>query len=192
MIDFQKRVTETHSLIASLSNLEISFHSAADCCLTALKQGGKLLICGNGGSAAEAQHLAGELLGHYKSDRTPLPAIALTADSAVLTCIANDYRFQDVFARQIQALGRPGDVLVAFSTSGNSPNVVQALLLARAVNMASVAFLGGADGGPAGKLADHSLIVPHPDTARIQECHQFLMHCLMDSIDAGISLSETQ
>jgi D-sedoheptulose 7-phosphate isomerase len=189
MIDYRKRVDEAHSVIASLSNLETSFHSAAACCLTALRQGGKLLICGNGGSAAEAQHLAGELLGRYKSDRTPLPAIALTADSAVVTCIANDYRFEDVFARQVQALGRPGDVLVAFTTSGNSPNVVQALLMARTANMASVAFLGGCDGGPAGGLADYSLIVSHPDTARIQECHQFLMHCLMDSIEAGMSLS---
>jgi D-sedoheptulose 7-phosphate isomerase len=104
----------------------------------------------------------------------------------VLTCIGNDYRFQDVFARQVEALGRPGDVLVAFTTSGNSPNVTQALTAARTAHVDSIAFLGGCDGGAARKLADYSLIVSSPDTARIQEAHRFLMHCLMDAIEAGL------
>jgi D-sedoheptulose 7-phosphate isomerase len=186
MIHYRNRVDEALSLFTSLRDLEADFLSAADCCLTALKGGGKLLVCGNGGSAAEAQHLAGELVGRYKRERSPLPAIALTADSAVLTCIGNDYRFQDLFARQIRALGRPGDVLVVFTTSGNSPNVLQALDTARSINMASVAFLGRGDGGSAAKLADHPLIVSSPDTARIQEGHQFLMHCLMDVIEAAL------
>jgi D-sedoheptulose 7-phosphate isomerase len=186
MNDYQKCVDEVLSLFESLRALETDIRSAAACCLTALEQGGKVLICGNGGSAAEAQHLAGEFVGRYKRDRAALPAIALTADSAVLTCVANDYQFQDVFARQVRALGRSGDILVVFTTSGNSPNVIQAMLAARAASMASIAFLGGGDGGTAGGLADYGLIVPHPDTARIQEGHQFLMHCLMDAIEAGI------
>jgi D-sedoheptulose 7-phosphate isomerase len=112
-----------------------------------------------------------------------LPAVALTADSAVLTCVGNDFRFEDVFARQVQALGNPGDVLVAFTTSGYSGNVLAALELARKLQLTSIAFLGR-DGGAAACLADCKLIVPHTDTARIQEGHQFLMHSLMDIIEA--------
>jgi D-sedoheptulose 7-phosphate isomerase len=169
----------------ALASLEGSFLRAASICNEVLASGGKLLICGNGGSAAEAQHLAGELMGRYKADRVPLAAVALTADSALLTCIGNDYRFEDVFARQLRGLARPGDVLIAFTTSGNSPNVLLALETAREMKIPSIAFLGN-EGGKAAALADFVLIVPHRATARIQEGHQFLMHCLMDEIEAWL------
>jgi len=151
--------------------------------LEALQQGGKLVTFGNGGSACEAQHLVGELMGRYKSNRRPLAAVALTADTTVLTCIGNDFDFEDVFARQVEGLCRPGDLLIAFSTSGNSPNVVRALETGRQAGIRSIAFLGR-DGGKAASLADCALIVRHHDTARIQEGHNFLMHSLMDVIEA--------
>ncbi len=128
-------------------------------------------------------------MGRYKKDRRALPAIALTADSALVTCIGNDYCFEEVFARQLRALGNPGDVLIAFTTSGSSPNVIRALEAAREFRMQSIAFLGR-DGGKAKDLADCVLLVAHPDTARAQEGHQFLMHSLMDQIETGLRLTE--
>jgi D-sedoheptulose 7-phosphate isomerase len=167
----------------SLAALETQLWNAAAICTETFARGGKLLLCGNGGSAAEAQHLAGELMGRYKDDRIPLPAVAFTADSTLLTCIGNDYRFEEIFARQFRGLARPGDALLAFTTSGNSPNVLLALEAARESAIPSIAFLGG-DGGKAKSIAGCALIVPHRDTARVQEGHQFLMHCLMDQIEA--------
>ena len=167
----------------TMSALEDQLHNAAALCIEVFQRGGKLLICGNGGSAAEAQHLAGELMGRYKKERPPLPAVALTADSALLTCIGNDYRFEEVFARQVRGLAQPADALIAFTTSGNSPNVLLALEAAREMNIPGIAFLGG-EGGKAKLAATCTLIVPHPETARVQEGHQFLMHCLMDEIEA--------
>jgi len=167
----------------SLAALEPQLRSAASICTEVFAGGGKLLICGNGGSAAEAQHLAGELMGRYQGDRGPLPAVALTADSAVLTSIGNDYRFEEIFARQFRGLARSGDALIVFTTSGNSPNVLLALEAAREKNLPSIAFLGG-DGGKAKSMAACALIVPHRDTARVQEGHQFLIHCLMDEIES--------
>ncbi len=171
-------------MMESLRAMSGLLRSCAERCLAALNRGGKLLICGNGGSAAQAQHLAGELLGRYKSDRRPLAAITLAVDAAVLTCIANDYRFEEIFSRQVRGLGRPGDVLIALTTSGRSPDVLEALRTAREMGMETIAFLGG-DGGPALPLSDYALVVGHSDTARIQEGHQFLMHCFMDLIEAG-------
>jgi D-sedoheptulose 7-phosphate isomerase len=171
----------------SLEALVPELGDAIELCLETFRQGRKLLICGNGGSAAEAQHLAGELVGRYRQhDRAPLPAVALTADTAILTCIGNDYRFEDLFARQVRGLGCLGDVLVAFTTSGDSPNVIEALGAARAMDLKSICFLGR-DGGRARHLSDCCLTVPHWDTARIQEAHQFLLHCLMDGIEAGLA-----
>jgi len=180
---FEASVDDAMQLLDSLRPLESSLREAAACCISSFKGGHKLLACGNGGSACEAQHLVGELIGRYRGTRDGLPAVALTADSAVLTCVGNDFRFEDVFARQVQALGNPGDVLVAFTTSGYSGNVLAALELARKLQLTSIAFLGR-DGGAAACLADCKLIVPHTDTARIQEGHQFLMHSLMDIIEA--------
>jgi D-sedoheptulose 7-phosphate isomerase len=184
MSAYRDRLREAIGALESLSDLEASVETAAHWCVDRLAAGGKLLICGNGGSAAEAQHLAGELVGHYRVDRMPLAAVALTADSAVLTCIGNDYAFDEIFARQVRALGCAGDILVVFTTSGNSPNVLKALAAAREAGMKSLAFLGG-DGGKARDLADCALVVRHGDTARAQEGHQFLMHALMDLIEAG-------
>jgi D-sedoheptulose 7-phosphate isomerase len=181
---YQKNLREAIEVIESLKDFEAGVGTAANWCIEALASGGKLLICGNGGSAAEAQHLAGELMGRYKQNRAPLAAITLGADAAVMTCIGNDYSFDEAFARQLRALGRAGDVLIAFTTSGASPNVLKALAAAKDLGLKTVAFLGR-DGGEAGKLADCALVVRHWDTARVQEGHQFLMHALMDAIEAG-------
>jgi D-sedoheptulose 7-phosphate isomerase len=185
MFSLDENLKELAAVMESLRKMSPVLHEAADMCIAALKGGGKLLVCGNGGSAAEAQHLTGELVGRYKESRRPLAAITLAADAAVLTCIGNDYSFEDVFSRQVQALGKPGDVLVSFTTSGRSPDVLAALGAAKEVGVGSVSFLGR-DGGPALALTDCALVVKHNDTARIQEGHQFLMHCMMDLIEAGL------
>jgi D-sedoheptulose 7-phosphate isomerase len=185
MSSFDRSLSEVLAVMESLRGMTPALRDAADRCLAALNSGGKLLVCGNGGSAAEAQHLTGELVGRYKESRRPLAAITLAADAAVLTCIGNDYSFEEVFSRQVQALGRPGDVLIAFTTSGRSPDVLAALRAAREAFVGTVSFLGR-DGGPALALSDCALVVHHEDTARIQEGHQFLMHCLMDIIEEGI------
>ncbi|HEX9428462.1 MAG TPA: SIS domain-containing protein [Candidatus Polarisedimenticolia bacterium] len=147
-----------------------------------LEAGGKVLACGNGGSAADAQHFAGELVGRYREERRALPGLALNADGPVLTCLANDYEYAHVFARQVEALGRPGDLLLALSTSGRSPNIVEALRVARARNLTAVAFLGR-DGGDARGLASLEIIVPSQETARIQECHGLMLHLLCEALD---------
>lgn len=158
---------------------------AAQVCETVLA-GRLLLTCGNGGSAADAQHLAEELIGRYRASRRALPAVALTADSAALTCIANDFGYEAVFARQIEGLGRPGDLLVCFSTSGNSPNIVAALQAARAHGLASIALLGK-DGGAARALADQALVVPGHDTARIQEAHLQVLHYICEVVEVALA-----
>lgn len=185
MDGFEKSLDDSVAMLESLRAMSDKVRVCAESCLAALNAGGKLLICGNGGSAAQAQHLTGELVGRYKKDRRPLAAITLGTDAAVLTCIGNDYRFEEIFSRQLRALGRPGDVLIEFTTSGQSPDMLEALRAAREIGMKSIAFLGG-DGGPALPLCDNALIVSHHDTARIQEGHQFLIHCLMDLIEAGL------
>jgi D-sedoheptulose 7-phosphate isomerase len=185
MNNFDRSLDDSMAMLESLRAMSDLLRISADRCLAALNNGGKLLICGNGGSAAQAQHLAGELLGRYKKNRRPLAAITLTADASVLTCIGNDYRFEEIFSRQVKALGRPGDVLIALSTSGRSPDILEALRSAKEIRMKAIAFLGG-DGGAALSLSDSALVVGNLDTARIQEGHQFLLHCLMDLIEAGL------
>jgi D-sedoheptulose 7-phosphate isomerase len=147
--------------------------------------GHMLLTCGNGGSATDAQHLAEELIGRYRANRRALPAVALTADSAALTCIANDFGYDQVFARQIEGLARPGDMLVCFSTSGNSANIVAALQAARARGASSVALLGK-DGGAARDLADLALVVASADTARIQEAHLQVLHYICEVVEQAV------
>lgn len=144
---------------------------------------GRLFTFGNGGSAADAQHLAAELIGRYQRARRPLPAIALTVDPSVLTCIANDFGYDDVFARQIVGFVRPGDMVIAFSTSGRSENVVRGLRAARKQGATTV-FFGGSGGGPAAHHADHALVVDSKQTARIQEMHVLLLHLLSEQVDA--------
>ena len=164
--------------------------AAASAMAEALRAGGRVLACGNGGSAADAQHFAAELLNRFETERPPLAAIALTTDSSTLTSIANDYDFRQVFSKQVQALGRPGDVLLAISTSGNSPNVLAAIEVAQAAGLVVVA-LTGRDGGTLGRAlrsdrsppVDIELRVPHSSTAHVQEVHILVLHCICDTID---------
>ncbi|MDQ3937889.1 MAG: SIS domain-containing protein [Chloroflexota bacterium] len=146
-----------------------------------LAGGGKLIAFGNGGSAADAQHFAAELIGHFRRDRRPLPAIALTSDSSVVTAIANDYAYPDVFARQVAAVANGGDVVVGISTSGDSENVLRGLLAARQRGAPTVALIG--QDGRIAEVADHVLAVPSGDTARVQEMHILLIHLLSEIVD---------
>jgi len=160
----------------------------AEIMVASLAQHGKILSCGNGGSAADAQHFSGELLGRFEMERAGLPAVALTTDTSTLTALANDYGFADVFAKQVHALGRPGDVLLALSTSGNSENVLRAITAAHGRDMAVVA-LTGRDGGKIGAAlgeADVEIRVPSQRTCRVQETHILIIHCICDLIDAQI------
>jgi D-sedoheptulose 7-phosphate isomerase len=151
----------------------------------ALKAGGKALACGNGGSAADAQHFAAELVNRFEAERPPLAAVALTTDSSNLTSIANDYAWDQVFAKQLRAIGRRGDVLLAISTSGNSPNVIEALRAAHEIGVRVIALSGRGGGKMAPMLTrdDVHICVPHQNTARIQEVHLLVLHCLCDAID---------
>jgi len=158
---------------------------AAEMMTTALLADARILACGNGGSAADAQHFAAELVGRFERERPGLPAISLTTDTSLLTAVANDYAFEQIFAKQVRALGRRGDVLLAISTSGNSPNVIEAIGAAHEHEMRIVA-LTGKGGGRIGELlneGDVHLCVPHTRTARIQEVHLTTIHCLCDAID---------
>lgn len=186
MSSFTVSLQESMAVLTSLKDLEPALVRAAEKCAASLKSGGKLLICGNGGSAAEAMHLVGELVGRYKNSRAPMAAISLGTDPALATCIGNDYSYEELFSRQVKGLGRPGDVLIVFTSSGRSPNVLRALKAARAMGIPSIAFLGK-DGGPALPLADEALVVRHNDTARVQEGHQFLMHSLMDLLEVSVA-----
>ncbi|HYN12899.1 MAG TPA: phosphoheptose isomerase [Burkholderiales bacterium] len=150
-----------------------------------LRSGGKALACGNGGSAADAQHFAAELVNRFETERPPLAAIALTTDSSTLTSIANDYAYQQIFSKQLRALGRRGDVLLAISTSGNSANVLDAIQVAHEIGVRVIALTGNGGGRMAAALRadDVHLCVPHKRTARIQEVHLLVLHCLCDGID---------
>ncbi len=151
--------------------------SAARLLVATLRSGGTILLCGNGGSAALAQHMACELVGRMRGDHPAWAAVALTSDSAVMTAVANDFGFETVFARQVRALGKPGDVLVALSTSGSSPNIIAAARAARGKNIAVVG-LTGADGGELARLCTLHLAVPSDDTPRVQEVHGVLAHAI--------------
>lgn len=157
----------------------------ADLLAETFRKGNKVLLFGNGGSATDASHVAAEFVGRYRRERAPLAAIALSADQAKLTCIANDYGYAEVFARQVQALGRPGDVAIGISTSGNSPNVLKGLQAARAQGLVTVAWTGGTGGKLVG-LADHVFIVPSTVVARIQETHHTLGHVLCELVDEAL------
>jgi D-sedoheptulose 7-phosphate isomerase len=172
----------------ALEVLPDSIAQAASLIVQSLLSDGKVLSCGNGGSAGDAQHFSSELLNRFERERPSLPAIALTTDTSTLTSIANDYSYNEVFSKQVRALGRPGDVLLAISTSGNSRNVLEAIKVAHQREMNIVA-LTGRDGGSLRELlqtGDIEICVPSPITARIQEVHLLVIHCLCDLIDAQL------
>jgi D-sedoheptulose 7-phosphate isomerase len=177
-------LTEHVELVAAVESLLPEVDDVARELIATYERMGRLFTIGNGGSAADAQHLAAELVGRYSRERRPLAATALTVDPSVVTCIGNDYSFEDVFARQVQALVRAGDMVIAFTTSGRSENVVRALAAAREQGATTVLYGGGADGGPAAKHADHALVVPSDKTARVQEMHVLLLHLVIDQVDA--------
>lgn len=156
------------------------------------EQGGKLLICGNGGSAADAQHFAAEFMNRFRIDRQPWPAIALSTDTSVLTSIANDAAYEDVFARQVRALGRPGDVLIGLSTSGRSANVLAALKAARERGLITIGFTGEAGSEQMAGICDLMLAVPSNETARIQECHEFVYHVVAGMVEAQLQRAANQ
>lgn len=181
---FDDHVTTVNALRQCASEIE----SGAGLCVDALKAGGKILLCGNGGSAADAQHIAAELIGRFINDRRPLPAIALTTDTSALTAIGNDYGYADVFSRQVAGLAVYGDVLIAISTSGNSENVNRACEVARDKGC-SVVALSGKGGGALNALADVSIVVPSSTTARIQECHILIGHLFCGLIEDALGLN---
>ncbi|GAB1417847.1 D-sedoheptulose 7-phosphate isomerase [Bacteroidales bacterium] len=167
------------------ARLEHSIRAMADCCVQSLRLGGKLLFCGNGGSAADAQHLSAELSGRYRYDRPPLFAEALHVNTSFVTAVANDYHYDKVFARMVEAMGKPGDVLVALSTSGNSRSILNAAHKARELNLSVIGF-SGETGGELKGLSDFILLVPSADTALIQEAHIMIGHILCELIEQAM------
>lgn len=184
----QKKLNEAQQVLLAIS-ADIALHSrleqAALACIQCLRAGGKILLAGNGGSAADAQHIAGEFVSRFAFDRPGLPAIALTTDTSILTAIGNDYGYEKLFARQVQAHGQKGDVLIGYSTSGKSPNVLMAFEEARARGMVTIGLTGNR-GGPMVELCDHLLEVPSADTPRIQEGHAVLGHILCGLVEVAL------
>ena len=158
---------------------------AVEMCQNALKQGHKIMFCGNGGSASQAQHLAAELVGRYKLNRSAMASIALTTDTSILTAVGNDYGFDEIFARQVEGLGKEGDILIGLSTSGNSMNVLKAFDLAKEKNITTIAFVG-AQGGKMAEKASLSICVPSRETNHIQEMHLALGHMLCGLIEENL------
>ena len=179
---FGKAIAAHHDVIREMEHQQAVLMAIAQAMTAALHAGGKILWCGNGGSAADSQHLAAEIVGRFRQNRRGLASIALTTDTSILTAVANDFGFEAVFARQVEALGNAGDVLVGISTSGTSPNVVAALMQARAEGMVTIAFTGQG-GGKSAAFADHLFAVESRETARIQEAHSLAGHMICDWIE---------
>jgi D-sedoheptulose 7-phosphate isomerase len=186
---FEGALSEHLSVMQSLAALQPAIETSAHRLAACLRAGAKVLFCGNGGSAADSQHLASELTGRFVKDRAPLAGIALSTDSSALTCIGNDYGFDHVFSRQVLGLGRAGDCLVAISTSGNSPNVIAAVEAARSIGITSIGLLGR-DGGRLAAMCDECVIVPSTTTARIQEAHIFIGHLWCTLIEAELGVGQ--
>ncbi len=182
---FEQSLSAAIETFESLRPLQPLVEETAALVLAALRAGGKLLFCGNGGSAADASHIATEFACRFSGDRRPYPAISFSADGGLLTAIGNDYSFQDLFARQVRAFGKPGDVMVALTTSGKSRNVLSALEEARRIGIKTVVFLGKGGGFTKG-AADIEIIVPGTVTARIQEAHKFLLHVVCELVEPGL------
>jgi D-sedoheptulose 7-phosphate isomerase len=183
-----KIISDACQTLQSILPQQTTFDQAADALVAALKNGNKVLACGNGGSAADALHLAEELIGRYRHNRIPLPGIALNADPTAITCIANDFGYDDIFSRQVEGLGKPGDILVSFTTSGNSTNILRAIEAAGRLGMKTIT-LSGKGGGQAKGKSTFEIVVPGNDTARIQEAHTLLMHALLERVEQAFPVN---
>jgi len=186
-VSLEVQLQEHLALFRSLSGLAEPTERVAETIVQTLRNGNKLMLCGNGGSAADSLHLAAEFTGRFVKDRKPLAALALSTDSPALTCIANDYTFDEIFSRQVLALGRPGDCLLAISTSGNSRNVIRAVEAARSIGVRTIGLLGR-EGGLLRGMCDLVIVVPSPTTARIQEAHIFIGHTLCAMVESRLGL----
>jgi len=184
---FLENLHEHLALFSCLESLDEPVARAATIITESLRNGGKLLLCGNGGSAADCQHIAAEFTGRFIKDRKPIAAISLTTDTSALTCIGNDYSFNEIFSRQVLALGRPGDILLGITTSGNSGNVLAAVEAAHALGLQTIGLLGR-DGGKALNLCKHSIVVPSNVTARIQEAHILIGHTICGMVEKELGL----
>lgn len=185
-MDFEEAIREHQSMMAGLPELWPALSATADAAVARILAGGTVFWFGNGGSATQALHFATELVGRFERDRPGIASVALVADTSLMTAVANDYSFDIVFARQLEALCRPGDVAVGLSTSGNSPNVLQGIETARAIGALTVGFAGG-DGGKLARNVDMPIVVDRERTCRIQEAHLFLGHTLCEMIEAAVS-----
>jgi D-sedoheptulose 7-phosphate isomerase len=180
-----KYLNELASLLGALDAMSTRIAQAAAMCIASLSADGKVIFCGNGGSAGDAQHLAAELMGRFLVDRAPMAALALTVDTSALTAIGNDYGYDDVFARQLRGIGQNGDVLVGLSTSGNSANVVRAFEVARQMGIHTIGFTG-LGGGALARVSDILLDVPHTQTSHVQEAHIAIGHILCAIVEKSM------
>lgn len=187
-IDIPAYLAAHSKAIQTLEGMQEEISRVADSLVKALKNNGKILVMGNGGSAADAQHLAAELVGRFEKERTGLPAIAITTDSSILTAVSNDFGYERVFARQVEALAGKGDIVIGISTSGQSPNVIRAVEAAKEKGCLTVGLLGR-DGGQLGKMVDLDLTVPVAETPHIQEAHAVIIHLLCMFVDTAFSKS---
>ena len=187
MSHLKHHIEEQIDLLEKMKDLDSLITDVIAYCVTTISDGGKILLCGNGGSASDCQHIAAELTGRFLKERRPLPAIALTTDTSALTAIANDYGYSEVFSRQLEALANTGDTLIAISTSGNSENVIGAVNLAKSKALRVIGLLGR-DGGRLKELCDISIVVPSDSTPRIQEAHILIGHTICEGIEKGLGL----
>jgi D-sedoheptulose 7-phosphate isomerase len=176
-------LAEHQQVMQKLTELLPQISAVADAMRACIARGGKILLMGNGGSAADSQHIAAEIVGRFKKERRGLPAIALTTDTSILTSVGNDYGYEHIFSRQIEALCTPQDLVIGITTSGNSPNVVRAIEMAKQIGAVTVGMTGGT-GGKLATLCDYNLIMPSADTPRIQEAHIFIGHSLCNLLEA--------
>ena len=184
---FLHHLAEHQALCELVKGLDKDVEKACQIITTAVKHGGKIMLCGNGGSASDSQHIAAEFIGRFTKDREPISALALTTDTSVLTCVGNDYAFDQIFVRQVKGLGRQGDVLMDISTSGHSANVIHAVNQAKLMGIQTIGLLGK-DGGKLANVCDLSLVVPHQQTARIQEMHILIGHIICHTVETQLGL----
>ena len=185
-MQFSTVVNEHLVCINDLLPIEPEIIQAGNLLSEVINQGGKILVCGNGGSAADSQHFAAEIIGRFEKERKALPAIALSTDTSILTAVANDYAYDDIFSRQVEGLGQPGDILIGISTSGNSPNVLKAIRKAGTMGLKTIGLLGK-KGGEIRDAVDKVVVVPHDVTARIQEAHILILHFWASLVEAKCS-----